>query len=87
MLKYIISWIWLWTTGFLLSGCKPAVTPYDEQLIQAEVRIGEKPDSVYRVLKTIDKSTLTSANLALYHLLWTEAEDNEQTQTSFTAAQ
>ena len=87
MLKYIIPWIWLWTTGFLLSGCKPAVTPYDEQLIQAEVRIGEKPDSVYRVLKTIDKSTLTSANLALYHLLWTEAEDNEQTQTSFTAAQ
>lgn len=75
MLKYIIPWIWLWTTGFLLPGCKPAVTPYDEQLIQAEARIGEKPDSVYRVLKTIDKSTLSSANLALYHLLWTEAED------------
>ena len=75
MMQHTTLWIWLWLSVTLLLGCKPTAASYDDELMQAESRIGEEPDSVYAFLKQMDPAILSSADRALYHLLWTEAED------------
>lgn len=90
MLKHLTILLYLMLLATIYTGCHDSVSPYNQQLIQAEQQMQQAPDSVYEWLQTLETVELSSADRSLYLLLRTEAEDklyiNHTTDSLITIA-